>query len=248
MATKTIEVPAANRTVTSQDNMPPIERAKSLLEDLKVEAENWFDGKDIENEEQAAQVARILDAARKAKTRFDNDRKAEKKPFDDLAKSVDAAWKPILADCDRIGECAKRASTKWLIQLDEIKRAREAEVRRVAEEKEAEARRLAQENDGSLAATMSRDYAIEEAKKEKAALSRAEHDKANAKGEGMSRAVGLRTVYRAEILDRRELLHHIMRVAPEELEAFTLDWAKAQVRSGKRAIPGVRVHEDRVAA
>lgn len=243
-----IEVPAANRKVDSKHNMPPIERAKQEIEDLLVEAENWFDGTVIETQEQADQVARLLDAARKTRARFDAERKAEKKPHDDAAKAVDAAWKPILANCDRVGECAKRASTDWLIKLEKEKRAREAELARIAEEKAAAARRLAEKNDGSFAVTMARDEAIDEAKRAAAIAAHAAHDKANAKGEGMGRAIGLRTTYRAEIVDRRELLKHIIQTAPHELEAWTLAWAQRAVRDGKRSIPGVVVHEERSAA
>lgn len=246
------DIPASDRLVSSKHNNPPestpLEKLREVVADLLAESSHWFDGKAIETEEQAAQVARILDAARKVKTQADGQRKTEKQPHADAASAVDAAWKPIIADCDRVGECAKRATTAWLIQLDEIKREREAEVRRVAEEKAANARKLAEANDGSLAATMARDHAIEDSKKEQAALSRAAHDKANAKGEGMGRAIGLRTVYRAEIVDRRELLHHIMRTAADELEAWTLQWAQSHVRAGRRTIPGVVVHEDRGAA
>ena len=65
----------------------PLERAKETISLLDVEASAWFDGEPIKNQKQADDVARLLDAARKARQQFDADRKAEKKPHDDAARS-----------------------------------------------------------------------------------------------------------------------------------------------------------------
>jgi hypothetical protein len=226
----------------------PLEQARETISLLDVEASAWFDGEPIQNERQAEDVARLLDAARKAEKQFDAHRKAEKQPHDDAAKAVDAAWKPVITDAKRIVEIAKAAQTTWLIKLDDEKRAREAAARKEAEEKAHAALKLAQEADGSLAAAKARDAAIEEAKKAKAAAARAAHDKANAKGAGMARAVSLRTTWCAEVQDRRALLNHIAKSAPDDLTAFVEEWAARAVRGGARELPGVRVYEERAAA
>lgn len=226
----------------------PIEAARETISLLDVEASAWFDGTPIENERQAEDVARLLDAARKAEKQFDSFRKAEKDPHDQAAKAVDAAWKPVITDAKRIVEIAKAAQTTWLIKLDNEKRAREEAARKEAEAKAAEARRLADENDGSLTAAKARDAAIEEAKKAEAVAARAAHDKANAKGAGMARAIGLRSTWRAEVEDRRALLNHIAKNAPDDLTAFVEEWAARAVRSGSRELPGVRIYEERAAA
>jgi hypothetical protein len=226
----------------------PLEQARETISLLDVEASAWFDGEPIQNERQAEDVARLLDAARKAEKQFDAHRKAEKQPHDDAAKAVDAAWKPVITDAKRIVEIAKAAQTTWLIKLDDEKRAREAAARKEAEEKTAAALKLAQEADGSLAAAKARDAAIEEAKKAEAAAARAAHDKANAKGAGMARAVSLRTTWRAEVQDRRALLNHIAKNAPDDLTEFVEEWAARAVRGGARELPGVRVYEERAAA
>lgn len=226
----------------------PIEEARETISLLDCEAANWFDGTPIANAKQAEDVARLLDAARKAEKQFDANRKAEKQPHDDAAKAVDAAWKPVITDAKRIVEIAKAAQTMWLIKLDNEKRAREEAARKEAEAKAAEVRRLAAENDGSLAAAKARDAAIEEAKKAEAYATRTAHDKANAKGDGMTRAIGLRTTWRASVEDRRALLNHIAITAPEDLTSFVEEWAAKKVRSGARELPGVRVYEERAAA
>jgi hypothetical protein len=228
----------------------PFEAAREMISSLDVEAQAWFDGAPIENEQQAADVARILDAARKAKQQADAERKAEKEPHAQAAKAVDEKWKPLLADADRIADCAKKAQTKWLLKLEAVKRAEEEQARREAAAAEEEARRLAAAaaETGSLEDAKARDAAIKDSQQAARAAAHAATEKPRAKGEGMSRAVGLRTVYRAQVDDRRALLNHIASRDPQALIDFVNDWAGKQVRSGARVIPGVTVIEERVAA
>jgi len=226
----------------------PLEEARETLSMLDGEARNWFDGKPIENQAQADSVARLIAAARQAKTQFDNARKAEKVPHDKAAKAVDAAWKPVITDAERIVEIGKAAQTPWLMKLEAEKRAAEDAARKEAEAKAAEARRLAAEADGSLAATKARDAAIEEAKRAEAAAAKASRDKAGAKGAGMVRAIGLRSNWRSLVEDRRALLNHIATTDPDALTAFVEEWAAKAVRGGARELPGVNIYEEKVAA
>lgn len=257
MGTMVLKAGKVDRAATEEvaamgHNQPPpptpIEEARETLSLLDVEASAWFDGEPIANQVQADDVARLIDAARKAKAKFDADRKAEKAPHDTAAKAVDAAWKPLITDADRILEIAKAAQTPWLIKLDEEKRQREEALRKEAEEKAEAARKLVEGSDGSLAAAKARDAAIEEAKKADWAAQRAANDKAGAKGEGMGRAVTLRTTYRSEVKDRRALLNHIAAVHPDDLTAFIEDWAAKAVRGGARALPGVEIWAEKAAA
>lgn len=226
----------------------PLEKAKEEISLLTAEAEAWA-GTPIENEQQAADVAKLLDAARKAVKSFESARKEEKEPHLAAGRAVDEAWKPVIADGERVVECTKKAQTAWLVKLDKAKREAEAAARKAAEEAAAEARRLAVEADGSVEAARARDEALEEAKKAERAASRASHEKAGAKAEGMTRSIGLRTVYSARVVDRRLLLNHIATVDPQALITFVEEWAAKQVRAGARGgIPGVEVDEDKVAA
>jgi hypothetical protein len=243
---------ATARLAVIGDNNPPeptrIEAAREQLADIETEASAWFDGADIENDAQADEVSRIIDAARKAKTRFDNDRKVEKQPHMDAGKAVDDAWKPLTSAADRIVEVAKGVLTPWLLAKDAEKRAREAAEREKAEAAAAEARRLAAENDGSLAAAKARDAAIEEARIAEARALAAERDKAGAKGVGMARTVSLRTTWKSDVTDRRALLNHIAKTHPDDLSDFLTQWAAQAVRTGARDLPGVHVYEEKVAA
>ncbi len=226
----------------------PLELARETIADLTLEAGNWCDGQDIADAEQAKAVAKLLDDARKAEKRFDTDRKTEKAPHDQAGKAVDAAWKPVIADAKRIVEVSKAAQTVWLIKLDDEKRALEAATRKVAEEAAAEARRLAEASDGSLAAARARDAAVEEAKRTEQVAHFASIAKAGAKGEGMARAVSLRTTWRATVNDRRALLNHIAKNHPDDLSAFLDEWAARAVRGGNHELPGVEAWQERAAA
>lgn len=226
----------------------PIEAARETLADLHLTAEQWFDGADIETDGQADEVSRIVDAARKAKTRFEADRKAEKQPHLDAGKAVDTAWKPLTDAADRIVEVGKAALTPWLQAKERAKREAEAEARRVADAAAEEARRLAAQTDGSLAAAQARDDAIEQAEAAQAKADRAARDRAGAKGEGMGRTMSLRTTYRSEVEDRRALLNHVARTRPADLDTFLSEWARKAVAAGARELPGVKVWAEQVAA
>jgi hypothetical protein len=163
---------------------------------------------------------------------------------------VDERYRPLIDEADRIAECAKAAQTKWLIKLDKEKREAEEAARREAAAREEEARRLAAQaaETGALEDTRARDEAIKESQRAAREAGRAQTDTARAKGEGMTRAVGLRTRYVARVVDRRLLLNHIATTDAEALTAFVTDWAQKSVTSGRRAIPGVEVDEERTAA
>lgn len=233
-------------------NNPPkptqIEAARETLSTLELEGGNWFDGSEVESQAQADEVSRLIDAARKAKNKFDADRKAEKQPHMDAAKAVDTAWKPLIDGAERVAEVGKAALTPFLMAQEKAKREAEEAARREAERAAAEARRLAEQQNGSLEAAKARDAAIEEAKAAEARAAAAERDRAGARGAGMARKVSLRTTWRGIVEDRRALLNHIARTRPDDLADFLDDWAARAVREGARDLPGVRVYEEKVAA
>lgn len=233
-------------------NNPPeptaLEASREELSNLELEAGNWFDGAEVENQAQADEVSRLIDAARKSGKRFDGFRKVEKQPHMDAAKAVDAAWKPLTDAAERVAEVGKAALTPYLMAQENAKREHEAEERRKADEAAAEARRLAAEADGSLAAAKARDEAIELAKAAEAKALAAEREKAGAKGAGMARTVSLRTTWRGDVTDRRALLNHIARTRPDDLSAWLDTWAASAIRSGARDLPGVNIWEEKVAA
>jgi hypothetical protein len=243
---------ATARAAVIGDNNPPeptpIDAAKDTLADLTLEAQNWFDGAEVENQAQADEVSRIIDAARKAGKAFDGERKTAKQPHMDAAKAVDAEWKPLIDGAERVATVGKAALTPFLMAQEAEKRAREAEARRVAEEAAAVARKAAQEAQNTFAGAVARDEAIERAEAAQAEADAAARAKANAKGQGVARALSLRTTYRATVTDRRALLNHVALTRPDDLTSFLEQWAATAVRTGTRSLPGVEIHEEKVAA
>lgn len=231
----------------SLSNNPPAYEAISLhIEDLIAEAQNYLDGQPIESQGQADDIGKLLDTIRQAKKAADDQRVIEKKPHDDAAKAVQAKFKPLIDKCDLAATVAKRALTPWLEHL-------EAEQRRIADEKRIEAEKAAKAAREAEIAAQTDLAAAEKAEAARLvaddlakAAGRAE--KAKPQATGGARAIGLRTSYRAEITDRRELLQHYMKTRPADLEAWLYDQAQKDVRAGAKHIPGVNIIEERVAA
>ena len=72
----------------------------------------------VETQEQADAVEAIAKQCRSQRQAADEARAAEKKPHDDAAKAVQAAWKPLLDRCDKAADAIKAAyadaSMSWL--------------------------------------------------------------------------------------------------------------------------------------
>ena len=128
----------ARKAVIGDNNPPeptPLEASREELSNLELEAGNWFDGAEVENQAQADEVSRLIDSARKSGKRFDGFRKAEKQPHMDAARAVDVAWKPLTDAAERVAEVGKAALTPYLMAQEKAKREREAEERRKADRK-----------------------------------------------------------------------------------------------------------------
>jgi len=242
-----------NQIATIGDNGgPPLDPLPAMaihIDTLMETAQGFLDGEPVETAEAAAIVAKLIDEGRKAGKDADNLRKEEARPFDEGKKAVQARWKPVIDKTDLIVATAKRALVPYQMKL-------EAEQREAAERarKEAEAARQAQ-IDAERAARPSADLmAAEQAEELRKAADKAERAASKA-GKATAaiavegaRAISLRTVWRAEITDRRALLQHYMRTRPDDLTAWLQMQADRDVHAGVRAIPGVLIKDERVAA
>jgi len=226
-------------------NAPPVETHGLHINDLFDEAKHWLDGDGIKSESEAEGVAKLLDAIRQARKAADEQRKVEKAPHDAAAKAVQEAWTPLLAKCDLAAGAAKDALTPW-------QRAKEAEQRAEAEKARAEADRLALAAQEAFAAGGGLE-ALEEAERLLKEAARAEEaaaklDKAKPQVAGGSRAIGLRTSYRAEVTDYTAFARWAWAHRKEEYESFLNDMAAHEGRGGPVSIPGMIVHAERNAA
>lgn len=230
----------------------PFEMSEVEIGDLYAEAKNWLDGEPVSSQAQADGLSKLIDDLRKAAKLADARRVEENRPFDEGKAAVQERYAPLIADTKTVKgkailamEMAKKALAPWLQRLEDEKRAAAEAARKIADEKARiaqEALRASQVDD--LAKREAAEALIREAQKAEAKAVFAEGDKAHAKGG--TRAMGLRSVWRAEMVDGRAAAGHYWRERRAEVDAFFQGLADADVRAGKRDIPGFLISETRV--
>lgn len=237
-----------NATATIGHNTPPdaFTLFAESIDDLLLEAANFLDGAEIENEEQEAAVASILTRLRREANAADDQRKIEKKPHDDAGKAVQAKWAPLLSRADLGVTTAKNALTSFLMKKDEAQRAAAnaalEEARKLAE---VAAQTASVANPESLAdqtALRARQEAAVAADRHATRLA-----KARPQAKGGERAVGLRSVFTPVLSDPVAALRHYRERQPAELKVWLLEQAQRDVRAGARSIPGFTINETQVA-
>jgi hypothetical protein len=231
----------------------PYEAVTAHIEDLLAEAHNWADGTTVETQAQADEASRLIDDLRKAAKVADEKRVEEKKPLDEAIAEIQARWNVYIADpktkhpgkvwkaIDALKACVK----PFLDKLEAERRAAAEKARQEAEEaarRAAEAARAAASSD--LAAQEEAEELVMAAEQAQAVAKRIENSKAQARGG--ERALGLRKVYRAVMVDRKAALIHYAATQPEALVTFLQGLADADVRRAIRTIPGFEVREETV--
>lgn len=228
-------------------NAPPVEAMGMHIDDLYDEAKGILDGAGVQSDADAQMVAKLLDMTRQAKKDADAQRAAEKKPHDDAAAAVQAAWKPLLAKCDLVTDTCKKALAPFLEAKEAEQRAEAARIAKVAEDARnaaLAARQAAPVSDLAAREDAERLDAIARDAEKQAA--RAGKTKAHATGG--SRAIGLRSYWVAELVDPMPALKHYIVAQPDALKAWLVDQAQRDANAGARAIPGFIINEERRAA
>lgn len=212
---------------------------------LNLEAQNWLDGDPVATQGQADAIARLLDQAREARKAADELRKAEARPFDDGKAAVQAKFKPWLSKCDRIADSCKQVLAPFLAAKEREKREAEIKARADAEAKADAARRAFQTAAGTtdIVARERAEALAEEAKAAERAAAAAAREKGHARGG--ARAVGLRTHLESEVTDHQAFARYVWEHHQDSLRAFLDGFARELVRSGRRNLPGVTVHEEK---
>lgn len=228
------------------DNLPsdPFTLIAESIEDLMLEANNFLDGKEIENEEQEEAVASILTRLRRERTAADEQRIVEKKPHDDAANAVQAKWKPLLQKADLAVSVAKNALTAFLVKKDAAQRAAAEALRLEAEEAARAAAQTAEQarpDDlaGQTTARIRQENAADLAKRAEKA------GKVKVQAKGGERAVGLRSSWTAEVTDPIAFGRWAWEHRHEEYLEFLTGLAQRECRHGPKDIPGVKAHEER---
>lgn len=187
----------------------------------------------IQTDEQEAALDALLDEVRKARKDADAERAAEKKPHDDAAKAVQAAWKPLLDRCDKAAEAIKAALTPYRTAKQRAKDEAARIAREEAEAKQRAAQEALRQSD-DLEARFAAEEQLKQAQKLAAQANRIDRT-----------ATGLRTYQVADVTDRRALLEHVMRNDPDALTAWLAEYARKALPA---QLPGVTIRIEKKAA
>lgn len=219
------------------DNNPPPEATFGMhIDDLFSLLSDTLAGGEVGNDDQEAAIDDLMDQFRKAGADADKARKAEKEPFLEAGRQVDAKWKPISDKADRGKKACSEALTPYRTAKQRAKDEAARKAREEAEAREAEARKALQQSD-DLEAKYAAEMKIEEAAKLKAVANKIDRS-----------ATGLRTYWEAEIVDRKAALLHYLARAPERFEALIQQLADEDARGARAPAPGIVFHERKRAA
>lgn len=250
MADDASSLPADHRIgANGPPEASPFEAIKVHVDDLMTEARNWCDGAAIESQDQADTVARLIDEFRQAQKTADEARKEEARPHDEAKARVQEKYAPLLAETKaqtgvipRALAALKATLTPWLQVKERERQAAEAVARAEAQRKADAAAAAARAADpANLDEVEAVEAKIGEAQNAQAEANRLGRDRAQAKGDG--RAIGLRRTFTPVMNDRRAALNHYATTRADDLVAFLQRLAEADVREGRRQIPGFDVVE-----
>jgi hypothetical protein len=222
----------------------PFELVSNAIDGLSMEGKNWLDGGVVATQVEADSIALLMDSFRRASKEADEARKAEAKPFDDGKAEVQARYNPLLKRAATAIDGCKAALSPWLQKLEDEKRAEAQAAQQAAQAAQAAAAEaMAAAAPTDLAARETAESLVTDAKRATTKANVAA--RARAQAAGGSRSTTLRTYWTAKIADGVTVARHYWADNRPACEAFFLSLAEADVRAGKRQIPGVTVTEDR---
>lgn len=232
----------------------PFEQSRDEIEGLFLEAKNWLDGSGVQSQADADAVSKLLDLLRQATARADRRRIDEAKPFDDGKAEIQGRYNTLIGNTKASGkgkailaaEVAKRALTPFLERQEAEKSAKADAARKAAEEAATAAREALRDSRADdLVAREAAEAKLREAQAADRAAARAEKDKAAARGG--TRAIGLRSVYRAEVTEPGEFARWAWTNRRHEVEGMFQGLAERLCSAGQRDMPGVTITEMRTA-
>lgn len=204
---------------------------------------------DITDDDQARDVAETIAELRKAEAEAEAAHKVEKAPHLAAGRAVDAAWKPLSEKAAKAKKAALAAQTVWLNAQDAERVKREAVARQAADAMAEIARqKRAAANPADLDAQEAAEAALRQADKLAQAAKAVATERPVAKGYGDSKGVGLRSYWRADLVDAAEFARWMWRNRNTAYLLWLAQEAAREVNACKRDLPGVTAVEDRRAA
>jgi hypothetical protein len=235
------------RAVIGGNNPPPFENIKSEIDDLYGEVRLWCDGDPVETQEQADALNTLADKIRKVEKRAEELRKIEAKPFDDGKAEVQGRYNPLISEKGGLTTKAltviKDALRPFLQRLEAEKNAKALAEREAAiQAQQAALEAMRNREAGNLADQEAAEALVTAAKLAEKAATKAENDKAQAKGGG--RAFGLTTNKTVVMTDntlaakwawlnhKDKLLQFVQQLADKDLRAGVVfnEWSGFTVK------------------
>ena len=232
------------------NNPPPfdagrLDALKTTATEFAAVAKDW--AKTEITEENAGRANDFLTGGRRLIKQIEEARKADKEPYIEAGKAVDAAYKPLVTVLETALDGVKAALTAFAKIKAEAEAAaarKAAEEARIAAEM-AEAERKAAEEAGDEIAAEEARMAAEEARKAEQLAASAKSTGAVESATGMGRTAALRTYYTAEIVDPIKAITWAFRENPAEMRALVVRMAEARKRHDKTTeIPGIKFNAD----
>ncbi len=208
----------------------PIDLALEPYADILMEAQNWLDGTEVENEGQLKATDALLKELKDARKAVDQARDECTKPLHEAWKAEVARWKPTQDDLDRQVKCIVAAQAPYKAKLAAEKEAARLKAEKEAREK-AEAARQAH-----LAANAA---SIEEQRKADELMQAAEEAEKAARLAAKDTVKGMRTVQRYEIESHKLALNWIAKNDRDAVTAFIEEYVRRNFKA--RPIDGVSV-------
>lgn len=228
-------------------NQPPpsdFDIIRQEIEDLYEEAKNFADGEPIASQEMHDAIEQLRTQLHDAGKRADALRVEEKKPLDDKIKAIQDAYNPLIQPKRGRVDMAKSALdallTPWRTRVAQEKAAESARVAAAAEAARRQATEAIRASSGNLAEREAAEELLADAKKLERQAGRA--NKAATTG------TGLRTVWRAELVDEAAALDWFWGERPDAFRELIQSLADEAVRRGVRKIQGFVVRDEKVAA
>lgn len=219
-------------------NNPPdaIDEAVAPFGDAIEEAQQWLDGKPIENDDQLAVASHLLAEIKAAAKAVDEAAKLARRPLHDAWKSEIDRWKPTQDDLARL--------ISGLIEIQRpYKAAKDAEKERARRKahQEAQMAKIAAENAANSASMSDIDAQREADRLRVEAIDAQKAANAAAK----DKIPGMRKVWRYEVTDHRAALHWIAINDRDSLTLFVNEYARKN--HGTKEIDGVISWQERKA-
>lgn len=234
---------AGNDRIHPGANMPPFDTAVAELLDLYDEAKNWADGTPIENQDQCDALDALDKALLAVSQKLDAMRVEEKRPLDERVQEIQDRYNPFIQP--RKGKVDLARSTlnpiraAWKEAERERKEAIALKARIEAEEERQKAEDAIRASAGNLEERERAEEQLATAKDADAFASRREKE--------ATTGLGLRTTYVPKLTDLSAAIKHYWTARRGDFEVLVQNLAVADVRAGKRHIPGFIIEEERKA-